>query len=235
MDEATKEQFKQEVLQQVADSCQDCNRKSLRCVKKVSSCWRKQKRNRIMRSSSYRHNREASIRMQLIQQARLETEIFSGAIKKGQLPVPVIQAKQKLMHRFASMPINMPASLSLITRAPGSEEPVEDLEVEQAVLGLIRESFAADTVFKTQVELVDAVREHQLADNKIIWKWIQQRASEEKRKDSSNLSQLLNIFSLLKPENLDQLSADQIVAALKAVVDSFGIPGKQLLKGFAPE
>ncbi len=47
----------------------------------------------------------------------------------------------------------MLAILSLVTHAPGSEEPMEDLEVDQAVLGLIRKSFAADTVFKTQVEL----------------------------------------------------------------------------------
>jgi hypothetical protein len=80
------------------------------------------------------------------------------SIKKGQLPVPVMQAKQKLMQRFAVM-ISMLASLSQVTRASGSEEDLEDLEVDQAVLGLIKESFAADTMFKTQVELIDAVRE----------------------------------------------------------------------------
>ncbi len=46
---------------------------------------------------------QASMRMQLIQQARLETEKFSVAvqeraaqvsIKKGRLPVPMIKAKQ---------------------------------------------------------------------------------------------------------------------------------------------
>jgi hypothetical protein len=75
----------------------------------------------------------------------------------------------------------MLASLSQVTRASGSEEGMEDLEVDQAVLGLIRESFAADTVFKTQVELMDAVREHQLAGNKITWKWLHQWASEARR------------------------------------------------------
>jgi hypothetical protein len=133
------------------------------------------------------------------------------------------------------MMISMLASLSQVTRASGSEEYMEDLEVDQAVLGLIKESFAADTMFKTQVELIDAIRDYHFAGNKITWKWLQQLISKARRKNSSSLSQLSNIFSvdsLLKPENLDRLSADQIVAALKAVVDSFGIPGKQLLKGF---
>ncbi len=51
---------------------------------------------------------------------------------------------------------------------------MEDLDVDQAVLGLIKESFTADTMFKTQVELIDAVREQQLAGNKITWKRLQQ-------------------------------------------------------------
>jgi len=82
--------------------------------------------------------------MQLIQQARLETEKFGVAvqemaaqvsIKKGQLPVPAMQAKQKLMQRFAVM-IGILASMSQsqVTRSSGSEEDLEDLEVDQAVL-----------------------------------------------------------------------------------------------------
>ena len=67
------------------------------------------------------------MRMQLIQQARLETEKFSVAvqemaaqvsIKKGQLPVPAMQAKQKLMQRFAVM-IGILASMSQVTRSSG--------------------------------------------------------------------------------------------------------------------
>ncbi len=58
---------------------------------------------------------QASMRMQLIQQASLETEKFSSAvqeiaaqvsIKKAQLPVPVMQGKQKQMQQFVIM-INM--------------------------------------------------------------------------------------------------------------------------------
>jgi hypothetical protein len=56
-------------------------------------------------------------------------------------------------------------------------------------------------------------------------------AHESKRKDSSNLSQLENIFiadTELKPDGLDSYTPDQIVAALKAVTNSFGIPGNRM-------
>ncbi len=74
--------------------------------------------------------------------------------------------------------------------------------------------------------LKDAIREQEM-ENKVTWTWLQPWANESKRKDSSNLAQLENNFvadTELKPDGLGSYTPDQIVAALKAVNNSFGIP-----------
>jgi hypothetical protein len=116
---------------------------------------------------------QAHMQMQLIQQARVETDKFRKAVeqmatqfssKKGHLQVPTLQAKQQLMQQFTAM-TSLLASVSSVARLSG-EQAAEDLVVDPAVLSLIQGSLAPDTVFKSQMTLKDAIREQEM-ENKV--------------------------------------------------------------------